>query len=377
MTRVSLVCVVALVLLGACTASGPRQSALTDEQLLTDDDLLAGDALPWDARSAPALVSEAEAFGLDDDMRAFVADFKGGDPASRLHRMLAAMEGRGLFSLNYANAYTRTARATFHDREGNCLSFTMLFVALARAAGLNVKYQVVDVPPSWNNDLALVVIGSHVNALVSASFNREFVIDFNAKDFRGQYPSREVSDRYAVALFYSNLGAEALVRREYESSFALLQAAARAHADMPGPWVNLGVLYGRNGLYAHAEAAYLRALEADPREQSALANLASVYAALGRTALAEEYRQRIRRYRDANPYYHYGVAKMAYDEKRFEDALHALRSAIRLKRDEDDFYALQGSTLVELGRADSAVASFARAKELARPAADVRVGISR
>jgi tetratricopeptide (TPR) repeat protein len=281
------------------------------------------------------------------------------------------MDQRGLFSLGYADTYTRTARDTFHDRQGNCLSFTMLFVALAREAGLDVRYQVVDVPPAWNNDRGLVVIGTHVNALIDTS-QGEFVVDFNIRDFRGKYPSRVVSDRYAVALFYSNLGAEALIRQEYESSFWLLRAAALAHADMPGPWVNLGVLFARHGLFEQAEAAYLRALEADPREQSALANLVSVYTSLGEPALAEEYRQRIRRYREINPYYHYAVAQLAYDEKRFEDALGALRSAIRLKRDEDEFYSLQGRALVELGRADSAVASFARAKELAEPAAEVR-----
>jgi tetratricopeptide (TPR) repeat protein len=366
MTRESLVCVVALVLLEACAASGPRQPTLTE------DELLAGEGLPWDTKSAPALVSEEEAFGLDDDMRAFVAPFAAGDRTARLERLLARMDERGLFSLAYADTHTRTASGTFHDGQGNCLSFTMLFVALARAAGLDVRYQVVDVPPVWNNDRGLVVIGSHVNAVVDASFGRRVIVDFNVRNFRGTYPSRTVSDRYAVALFYSNLGAEALVRQQYESSFWLLRAAARTHADMPAPWVNLGVLFGRHGLYEHAEAAYQRALEADPREQSALANLVSVYSSLGEAALADEYRQRIRRYREINPYYHYAVAQLAYDEKRFEDALGALRSAIRLKRDEDEFYSLQGRALVELGRADSAVASFARAKELAEPAAEVR-----
>lgn len=360
MTRVSFVCVVALALLEACTVSGPRRSTLTE------DDLLAGDALPWDTDSAPALVSVDEAFGLDDDMRAFVAPLTVGNPASKPHRLLEAMEERGLFSLGYADTFTRTASGTFHDRQGNCLSFTMLFVALARAMGLEARYQVVDVPPTWSDE-GLVVIGTHINAVVSAPFKREIVVDFNAANFREKYPTRAVSDGYAVALFYNNLGAEALVQRQYVASFALLREAAWTDADMPGPWVNLGVLYARHGLYELAESAYLRALEADSREQSALANLVSVYASLGETALAEEYRQRIRRYRAINPYYHYAVAKMAYDQKRFEDALSALRSAIRLKRDEDEFYALQGRALVELGRADSAVASFARAKELAAP----------
>jgi tetratricopeptide (TPR) repeat protein len=363
MTRASVVFVSALLLLEACAAPGPRRSTLSE------DDLLAGAALPWDTKAAPPLVSEQEAFGLDDEMRAFVASLARGDTASRLQRLLTAMDERGLFSLAYADTYTRTARGTFHDRQGNCLSFTMLFVALAREAGLDVRYQIVDVPPAWTNDRGLVVIGKHVNAVIDA-FNGKYVVDFNIRDYRGKYPSRVVSDRYAVALFYSNLGAEALVGQQYESSFSLLRAAARTHADMPGPWVNLGVLYARHGLFELAEAAYHRALEADPGEQAALANLVSAYTALGQPALAEEYRQRIRRYREINPYYHYAVAQLAYDEKRFEDTLSALRSAIRLKRDEDEFYSLQGRALVELGRADSADASFARAKELARPAAN-------
>ena len=47
-----------------------------------------------------------------------------------------------MFSLDYSEV-TRTASATFHERQGNCLSFTMLFVGLARAAGLTATYQSV------------------------------------------------------------------------------------------------------------------------------------------------------------------------------------------------------------------------------------------
>ena len=278
MTRTSLLCVVAL-LLEACVASAPRQPTLTTEQLL------AGDALPWDTSSAPPLVGEDEAFGLDDEMRAFAAPLMNvPDPAARLVGLRNAMLDGGLFSVEYADTFTRTARATFHERQGNCLSFTMLFVALARAVGLEVRYHVVDVPPTFNNDLGVVVVGTHVNAVIDASADRRYVIDFNAPNFREGYPSRAVSDRYAVALFYSNLGAEALSAGKYELSFASLRAALRAY-DMPAIWVNLGVLYARQGLYEHAEAAQLHALEADPGEQSALVNLVSVYSSLGEKAL--------------------------------------------------------------------------------------------
>ena len=339
---------------------GPGRSTLTPEQVLS------GSALPWAATALPAVPSEDEAFGLDDEMLAFVAPLKViEDPVTRLTRLREAMQQRGLFSIVYAGSSTRTARQVFHERQGNCLSFTMLFIALARAVGLEARYQLVDVPRTFNSEGGTLVVDTHVNAAVLAPFGRKFFIDFNTANFREKYPIHAISDRYALALFYNNLGAEALVRQDYPLSFAMLRESARTHEDIPGTWVNLGVLYARHDLNEHAEAAERRALAADPAEQSALANLVTIYTALGDTERADEYRQRIRRWRDVNPYYHFGVAQVAYDQKRFDDALISLRSAIRLKRDEDEFYMLQGRTFTEIGRPDRATASFARAKELA------------
>lgn len=360
MSRTSLLCVVALLLLEACTASGPRKSNLTVEQVI------AGTALPWPASALPAPPSEEQAFGLDDEMRAFVAPLKEiREPVTRLNRLREIMQQRGLFSIAYTGSTTRTARQTFHDHQGNCLSFTMLFVALGRAAGLDVRYQLVDVPRTFNSEGGVLIVDTHVNAAILAPFGRKFFVDFNTANFREKYPIHPISDRYALALFYNNLGAEALVRQEYALSFAMLREAARTYPEIPGIWVNLGVLYTRQALYEYAEAADIKALSIDAAEQSALSNLVVVYSALGEPALADEYRQRIRRYRDANPYYHFGVAQVAYEQRRFDDALVSLRNAIRLKRDEDEFYMLQGRTFTEIGRPDRAIASFARAKELA------------
>ncbi len=376
-TRTSILCGIALVLIEASAAPGPPRSALSDT------DLLGGAVLGWEVAAAPQIITPEEAVALDDEMREFVAPYRAiGDTAMKLRRLLEGMQDRGLFAMSYSDSFTRSASRTFHERQGNCLSFTMLFVALAREAGLDARYQAVDVPPTWTNDNELLVIAKHVNTAVNqgysrtttagsgepfprASFDRKVIVDFNAANFRANYHSRVVADRYVIALFYNNLAAEALVRKQYAEGFDLLREAARTYADMAGPWVNLGVLYARVGRHDYAEAAYRRALEADPREQAALANLVGVYTSLGEAALAAEYRQRIRRYREINPYYHYALAQVAFGEGRFEDALASLRSAIRLKRDDDDFYDLRGRTLVELGRDDRAVASFDRAKELA------------
>jgi predicted Zn-dependent protease len=66
-----------------------------------------------------------------------------------------------------------------------------------------------------------------------------------------------------------------------------------------------------------------------------------------------------------NPYYHFALAQIAYDEKRFKDALSSLRNAVRLKSDEDEFHLLRGQALTELGHPQRAAESFEHARELA------------
>jgi tetratricopeptide (TPR) repeat protein len=339
-------------------ATSPREPAFAA------DELLAGTTLPFSADTSITIPSRDDAFGLDSEMRAFVAatvDMR--DSRKKLVALLKGMEDRGLFSLDYDET-TRTARSTFHDRQGNCLSFTMLFVGLARAAGLTATYQSVSVPPTWAND-GKVVIGNHVNTRVRTAFGEETVVDFNIRQYELEQRSRRVDDDYALALFYTNLGAEGLLRGEYPVSLVYFRAAAEAHREMAQLWVNLGVLYAHHGLLEQAEAAYLHALEVDEREQSALANLAVVYADLGELDLAADYRERVQNYRDRNPYYHFAVATLAYDEGRLPDALDALRKALRLKHDEADFHSLRGRVLEAMGRVNDATQSFVRAHEYA------------
>src|SRR5262245_42158979 len=294
----------ALILVGACTAQGPTRPSLTDRELLA--------GAPFGANVDPAPPSAAaQASGLGDDMRAFVAASIGSavDPGVKLRRLFDAMKRDGLFALVYSGVETRSAQETFRERRGNCLSFTMMFVALAREAGLDVKYQVVDVPPTWSAETEVIVVRSHVNAVVKTGFDSFAVIDFNVFDAKGNYSRRDVADDYVLGLFYSNVGAEALIDRDYELGFGQLRESAKAAPRAVAAWVNLGVLYSRSGSSGYAAASYLRAPAIEPGNRSALNNLPRLYTARGDVALAELYTQRVRRYQDTNPYYHSSLAR--------------------------------------------------------------------
>ena len=295
--RALLLVFVMLVATAAPPAAASRQPSLKEV------DLVSGDALPFAPHDAVVTVPTLEqTLALDAEMQAFIEPVKSlRAPRERMHALMRAMEERGMFSLEYAEV-TRTASSTFHDRQGNCLSFTMLFVTLARAVGLQASFQSVEVPPSWSND-GKVVVATHVNTVVRTASGQETVVDFNIRPYEGQQRKRKVNDAYALGLFYSNLGAEALLRDEYGASLVYLREAAAVRPDIAGVWVNLGVLYARHGRYEHAEAAYLRALEVDHDEPSAMSNLVVVYEALGERALAPEDRARARSYRARTPDY--------------------------------------------------------------------------
>ena len=83
-------------------------------------------------------------------------------------------------------------------------------------------------PPQWNLDSDLVVIANHVNAVIDSRTDQDLVVDFNKTNFREDFATRKIDDAYAASLFYTNLGAEAMLRRDYPQSFTLLREAIRA-----------------------------------------------------------------------------------------------------------------------------------------------------
>jgi Flp pilus assembly protein TadD len=308
---------------------------------------------------------DSGAIALDDTMREFLArEVTARDPLTKLRQLVRAVIENPELRIDYADD-TRSAAETFHARRGNCLSFTNLFVALAREAGLSVAYQEVDVPPTWTARDEMLVVSRHVNALVSVRPGSEHVVDFNMAEFRAAYPRRAISDERAAAHYFSNLGVERLRAGDAAAAYEHLRSALALDRTLAQAWVNLGAWYRRQGDPVRAEATYLEALRIDPRDASAMTNLASLHAQAGRADLAQRYSRRVARYRAQNPYYRYEQARAAYAAGDYGGAARQLREALRRSDIDPTFYSLLGMSYRELGRRDDARAAFARAIELA------------
>ena len=338
------------------------------------DGLLSGQVLFGE----PVDVSDIRTDGiqaLNDELRAYVASKVEGDQQarSRLRKLISGMIDDGLLTLEYDANRTFTAIETFEKRQGNCLSFSILFAALAREAGLDVTFQMVDIPPSFRADGDMILLNNHINVMVKGvrsdiNHTREYVVDFNTAEYNGNYDTRKVTDNYAVALYYSNVAVEFMQAGDLRKAFRYLKKGIETDSEIAGLWVNLGALYSRSEEYAMAEQAYRQALSIQPSNKSALVNLASALRYLGYQEQSEYYLKKVAYYRDHNPYFHYFQAQAAYQNNELEDALAYLAAAIRLKRDEHQFYFLRGLVHHKMKAYDLAAEDYRKARDNAEKA---------
>lgn len=343
-------------------ASAPRRHARVE---ITRDELLAGGPSGL-GQPAPALVDDENVLAVSEEMGAFLDRHvpPGAGRVARLRQLGNAIVRGGSFRLEYDET-TRTAGATFQARHGNCLSFSNMFVAMARQVGLAAYFQEVDTPPDWSFRDDSFVLNRHVNVLVDLGSDGEHVVDFNMDNFRTSYDRRRISDARALAHYHNNVGVERMQAGDTAAAFGHLRRAVRRDPSFSPAWTNLGNLYLRQGHPAHAEAAHLQALRADPSDLVAKSNLASLYARQGDSDRAAWYRKRVMAHRDRNPYYRFQLAREAFRSADYDAAIGYLNDAIRRKKNDDRFYFLLGLSHLRKGDERAARRWLSRAEKVA------------
>ncbi len=345
--------VIAIAVVASCVYSGgappsaPDSNHITTRMLLDDNPLTAGEELED--------LSQIDILELSPEMIDFIDRWV--DPHqsdySRLRRLLYAVMGDGTFDLIYEDV-TRTAQETFRDQRGNCLSFTNMFVAMSRHLGLESSFQEVKVPPDWSVSGETFIFNLHINVQVDFDSYTDQMVDFNMYDFRLKYERKIVSDSRARAHYFNNMGVESMLAGDRLMALANFRESIRADSSFTATWVNLGTLNKREGYLSYAEAAYLKALDVDDNNLVAMSNLASIYEEDGRTELAEQYGNKVKYHRTRNPYYHYQLARAAFDTGNYEAAIDHLKTAIRKNKNEDMFYFLMSLSYLNSGDKEAA-----------------------
>ncbi len=291
-------------------------------------------------------------FEVTDEMRAWVhKQVPDTTPAaSRLDLLLAALVDPNRLKLEYEPGHTATAREAFESRKANCLAFTSLFVGLARELGVPAFYLDVDDIERFEKDGDLMVVSGHVSGGYDTGGGKVKILDFTPSTQPGYHRIRPLSDLRAVALYYSNRGAEMLRAGRGDDALTWLRRAVVIDPDLSGAWVNLGVGLRRAGDLAGAEAAYRKALEVNPEAAAAYTNLAALLRARGHDAEAGDLLALATRADGRNPFSYIALGDLSLAHGRLEEARRFYQKALRLNGDDAEVYAALG--LVALAGGD-------------------------
>ena len=312
--------------------------------------------------AAEIAASPAELLALNPEMVLFLEARvrRSADAADTVKSLLEAIVGDRGLALDYTDTSTRTAIGTFNARNGNCLSFTVLFVAMARHLGLQARFDEVSEVMSWGRHGNIVWSSRHMIAEVSTSSGL-VQVDFLPELEKRYRSRRRISDHRTLAHYYNNLGAEELTLGNVEAALELFDRAQATESTFTPAWVNQGVALRHLGRTEEAEASYKRALEIDPSEMTAASNLALLYDALGRPRDAAPLLEQVRRYRKRNPFYHFSLGLEASRAGEARAAVTHLKRAIRRQRKDAGFRSELAEVYLDLGLHGKARRSLGKA----------------
>lgn len=351
--------------LSSCTSVVPKAPLLADKEPLARE--LSGELILGHVYR-PEELPDANLFGLTNDMKRFAETataqaMRSDAKVEALHTALITSNSLGGRGITYSAYDTITGIEAFERREANCISYTLLFVAMARHLGLKAEVNEVILPPTWDMRAAeAYLLMRHVNAKVflprpdnsfvrvmGAADSGDLVVDLELRRYRPHYKQHVIDKDLVAAQFYSNRGMELAADGNPREAFLYLRKALLMSEKPSYIWSNFGSFYRRQKLLPEAEAIYLHGLTINPRDYTIMHNLAGLYKEMGKVEQSEHYQKRVRQYRNANPYFMFRHAQEALEKNDLNQALLLIKKAIKKEESEARFYRLAADIYDQLG----------------------------
>jgi len=300
------------------------------------------------------------AMALPDDLRRMLpADVANRhvDDAIRVQALVDFMIADDGLALRYQEQPTLGIAESFEQRRVNCLSFTMMFVAMARAVGIPAYAQASDDALAMRMQDGTLYRATHVNAGVMIAGERHSV-DVGWRGVAAGREPRRISDARTVALLRNNHAVEHLLQGDHGAAAGAIEAALALDGSSATIWSNAGVIHSRAGRRDEAERAYLRAVTLQRDHIGALSNLVGFFRASGNPARAATYERRLRRAQALDPFSQFLLGQARADAGVPTDAIAHYRRAIRMLPREPSFHRSLADAYQALG--DLAAAERAR-----------------
>lgn len=273
--------------------------------------------------------------------------------------------------LKYMPNATQTITEAYDTRQVNCLSFTLMFVTLARRAGFQAYGQQIDRVLAWGMTGDVVMQSMHANAVVTFE-GRKFMADIASDGLSTPVANFQVDDEHLLALFYSNRAMELLTTGHAHEAQAWLDVALVHSPDDATLLNNAGVLSQRRGDSTEAESSYLRSLTQNPRLTSAYSNLIGLYRAKGDSTQVAYWQKRSERILRKDPYYQFSLGRQQEKSGDYAEAADLYRRAIRINDGEPLFHFGLARVYYGLGQSRRAALELTLARDLSGAGDQVR-----
>ena len=328
------------------------------------------------AAQAPAvepIPSPQQILAIPPDLRALLQERVIAPVSSRdqrLVRLVHLIFDEDAMHLEYDPYATHTLAETWKTHRANCLSFTLMFVTLARAAGIDARVQEVAQVVTWHQDQGVIYNVGHVNVGLNLN-GRTAVVDLDRNVLYDRYGPRPITEQRALAHFYNNRGAEHMAEGDTAQARVYLDAALAMAPAFPAGWNNLGVLDTREGRLDQARKDYEQALQLQPRHAAALTNASALYRRLGDARRADVLAKRLEQVQKSDPFAQFRFGNEAEQRHDYAQAIAYYQQAVRLYSSAHQFHFGLARAYFLAGNTRRASLEMLRARDLAGEDADV------
>jgi tetratricopeptide (TPR) repeat protein len=263
--------------------------------------------------------------------------------------------------ITYSRTSNYTATEAVLHKKANCISYTNLFIGMARALRVDAQYAEVTEVDSFEKVGDTIVYNSHVCAVVYDG-PKPYLIDFSLTDYPQYHQWRAISDLEAVASFYNNIASGIFLKREDENylkeAITYLTMAYKLYPDSPQVYNNLGVVELERGNVEAAEKYFHRSLAIHPGYFAAYNNLASIYLRRGETEEAIKLMREAIASSPGDQFAYNTLARMLMGQEDYAGAEDALKKALRIDKRYSEARHSLGKLYLKLGRGQEALEQF-------------------
>ena len=333
--------ILSVVVLGLSACATPQIAEISQSrQLLVEPKQITWHDGHFQADETVLIVPKDEVFALSDALKEQLMreEIQALSNISKTRYLLDLVYTKDSAAFAYNYKETTTAKTTWENKRGNCISLTILAYSIGRALKLPIVMQEVEIPVQFDRRGNLDFLSSHVNAMIMQKdfwFEREgenrgyLIVDFEPQTMI-LHRGRALSDEEILSRFYNNIGAEYLAKQQKNAAYAYFKAAILRAPNNSLAYSNLAELYLQTGLYHQAEEIITHALNINKNDVIVMRNMQKLLQSQNRLTEAATFTQRIEASNAENPHYWLGLGIQAVKNQEYTSAIKYLEKARKM-----------------------------------------------